>query len=259
MKANLFRTFAVAGLLLGAPMGVAQAADMPLKAPLKAPVIVPIYNWNGFYIGLNGGGGWGTKCWDVFFTIRATTTLLEEGCHHPSGGTFGGQIGYRWQMPSNFVWGLEAQGNWADFRASNLNNLAGTLFINGLTDESRVRSFGLFTTQFGFAWENYLIYLKSGFAVVGDRYSTTVGPGGLLIDSASETRWGSTVGVGFEYGLTPNWSIALEYDHLFMGSRNVDAFTPTGVFSATDRIRQDIDIGLVRVNYHFNMPVIAKF
>jgi outer membrane immunogenic protein len=238
----------------------AVAADLPAKAPYtKAPVIAPIYNWSGFYIGLNGGGGTSTKCWDLVaasgFTIP---TVLAEGCHHPTGGTFGGQIGYRWQT-TNWVYGIEAQGNWADFRGNNLNNLDGVLFRAGLTDESRIRAFGLFTGQFGFAWNNFMFYTKSGFAVVADKYNTFVASSGLLIDSARETRWGGTAGVGFEYGLTPSLSLGFEYDHLFMGSRNVDAFAPTGVFSATDRIRQDVDIATVRLNYHFNGPLVAKF
>ena len=42
--------------------------------------------------------------------------------------------------------------------------------------------------------------------------------------SASATRWGGTVGVGCEYGFTPNWSLGVEYDHLFMGDAN-NSFT----------------------------------
>src|SRR5580693_8700497 len=36
--------------------GNAYAADMPLKAPPAAP---PAPTWTGWYIGVNGGGGWG--------------------------------------------------------------------------------------------------------------------------------------------------------------------------------------------------------
>ena len=238
----------------------AVAADLPVKAPYaKAPVIAPIYNWSGFYIGLNGGGGSSTKCWDlVALAGFVVPTALPEGCHHATGGTFGGQIGYRWQT-RNWVFGIEGQGNWADFRGNNLNSLDGTLFRTGLTDESRIKAFGLITGQLGFAWDNFLVYVKGGGAVVGDKYDTFVAPSGLLIDTARETRWGGAVGVGFEYGLAPNWSLGFEYDHLFLGSNNVDAFAPTGAFSATDRIRQDVDIGLIRVNYHFSGPVVAKF
>jgi len=36
--------------------GSAYAADMPVKAPAAPP---PAPTWTGWYIGINGGGGWG--------------------------------------------------------------------------------------------------------------------------------------------------------------------------------------------------------
>jgi outer membrane immunogenic protein len=251
-------------------LGVASAADMAVKAPVyKAPPPVLVYDWSGFYIGLNGGGGSTRKCWDLaalsapFGAINPAPAGLvnpniPEGCHDATGGTVGGQIGYRWQSAA-WVFGLEAQGNWADFKGSNLNSLAGGLFVAGLTDQSKMDAFGLFTGQVGYAWNNVLLYVKGGGAVVADRYNTFIAPLGTPIDSASETRWGGTVGAGLEYGFAPNWSVAVEYDHLFMGSENVTANTPAGLFSATDRIHQDVDIGTVRVNYRFGGPVVAKY
>ena len=44
----------------------------------------------------------------------------NEGCHDATGGVAGGQIGYRWQSAA-WVFGLEAQGDWADLRGSNLS------------------------------------------------------------------------------------------------------------------------------------------
>jgi outer membrane immunogenic protein len=44
-----------------------------------------------------------------------------------------------------------------------------------------------------------------------------------------------------------------------MGSRNVTAYSRFGAFSAVDSIRQDVDIGTVRVNYTFGGPVVAKY
>ena len=41
-----------------------------------------------------------------------------EGCHDATGGTVGGQVGYRWQSTA-WVFGVEAQGNWANFEGSN--------------------------------------------------------------------------------------------------------------------------------------------
>ena len=35
--------------------------------------------------------------------------------------------------------------------------------------------------------------------------------------------------------------------------------TPTGVFFGTDRIRQDVDLVTVRVNYRWGGPVTARY
>jgi outer membrane immunogenic protein len=39
---------------------IAQAADLPTKTYVPAPVVAQVYNWTGFYVGANGGYGWGT-------------------------------------------------------------------------------------------------------------------------------------------------------------------------------------------------------
>lgn len=82
---------------------------------------------------------------------------------------------------------------------------------------------------------------------------------GAAFDGASGTRWGGAVGVGVEYGFAPNWSVAVEYDHLFMGRRSSNLITPAGVFDRTERIRQDVDMGAVRLNYTFGGPVVARY
>ena len=70
--------------------------------------------------------------------------VVAEGCHDATGGTAGGQLGYRWQA-GTWVFGLEAQGNWADFKGSNVS-----LFVPALRNQSRkIDAFGLFTGQVG--------------------------------------------------------------------------------------------------------------
>jgi outer membrane immunogenic protein len=64
--------------------------------------------------------------------------------------------------------------------------------------------------------------------------------------------------------LHPHWSVALEYDHLFMGTNNVTLtvvppFPVPPFANANQRISQGIDIGTVRVNYTFGGPVVAKY
>jgi len=250
-----------AGLALLGMAGSASAADMAVKAPPPPPLPV-IYNWSGFYIGANGGGGWSNKCWDLT-TFRGPVASFREGCHDASGGVVGGQIGYRWQS-AGWVFGLEAQGDWADLTASNTS-----LFIPAWTNNSKVEAFGLFTGQVGYAWNNVLWYVKGGAAVTDDRYRGTVTATGALFDSANETRWGGVVGTGLEYGFAPNWSVAVEYDHLFMGTHSITttsagvlAGIPAGAVFRTDSIRQDVDLVTARINYHFNWgapPVAARY
>ena len=80
-----------------------------------------------------------------------------------------------------------------------------------------------------------------------------------MFDSASDTRWGGTVGAGVEYGFAPNWSVAVEYDHLFMGNPNI-AFPASAIaVSRADDIAQDVDMVTVRMNYRCGGPVIAKY
>ena len=253
---------AVLGLAALGMAAPASAADMAARPYTKAPaMVVAAYDWSGFYVGINGGGGWSHKCWDRNpFTVTLVAVVNNpggpEGCHDATGGTIGGQVGYRWQSAA-WVFGLEAQGNWADFSASNTSLFFGAPTAN----RTKVEAFGLFTGQIGYSWNQFLLYVKGGAAVTSDKYYGFNNITGVVFDSATETRWGGVVGIGGEYSLTRNISIALEYDHLFMGSRDISLYSVAvpGVLSRTDRIRQDVDIVTARLNYRFGGPVIAKY
>ena len=239
------------------PAVSASAADLPARTYSNAPAMVPspLYDWSGFYIGLNGGGGSANTCWD-FVADAFGDPPGPEGCHNATGGTAGGQVGYRWQM-TNWVFGVEGQGNWADFKGSNVSQL----FVPNF-NQSQLDSFGLITGQVGYALNNVLLYVKGGAAVTGNRYDAFLGGGGFPLATASETRWGGTVGAGVEFGFARDWSVGVEYDHLFMGTRNLNFTDPTGAFFQTESIRQDVDIGLVRLNYRFGgwgAPVTARY
>ena len=253
MKAKLI------GLMAGAISlglaGTASAADMAVKARPAPPPPIAIYSWTGFYIGANGGGGWSHKCWDNFALLGVVVPpVVAEGCHDATGGTVGGQIGYRWQA-TNWVFGLEAQGNWADFSGSNAS-----LFFFDTTNRSRIDAFGLFTGQIGYAWNNVLWYVKGGAAVTRDKYEGIVTSTGFVFDRATETRWGGVVGAGLEFGFAPNWSLAIEYDHLFMGDRNITLTdTVLGLPSRGNTISQDVDMVTARINYRFGGPIVAKY
>ena len=235
----------------------ASAADMAVKAAPLPPAPLPlIYNWSGFYIGANGGWADNHNCWDFITTAGGT---VVGGCNDRSGGVIGGQVGYRWQA-SQFVFGLEAQGDWAD-----LTNTRVSLINPALSTRARTNGIGLFTGQIGYAWNAALLYVKGGAAVTGNSFTVLDTVTGVGLVNSGVTRWGGTVGVGFEYGFAPNWSIGAEYDHLFMGTAN-NSFTSTDprlVTFVNDRIRQDVDMLTLRLNYRFGgwgaPPVAARY
>ena len=130
----------------------------------------------------------------------------------------------------------------------------------GNSDRARIDGIGLFTGQVGYAWNSALLYVKGGAAVAADRYNTFVTATNLLNGTASETRWGGTVGAGVEFGFAPNWSMAFQYDYLFMGTRvmtlSVPAIAPLAPFEG---IHQSVNLATVRVNHRWGAPVVAKY
>jgi outer membrane immunogenic protein len=228
----------------------AIAADLPQRMPAAAPAMVMpyVYDWTGFYIGGNGGYGSSRNCWGNF-----GTSVVAEGCNSRSGGVIGGQAGYRWQA-GQFVFGLEAEGDWANLRGS-----LPSVFFPGTTNSSKVTSLGLFTGQVGFAMNAALFYLKGGAALANNNYLNYNTASGVGLLYASSHKLGGTVGVGFEYGFAPNWSAGIEYDRLFMGSSNNSFSCAAGCAAVVNTISQDIDMVTIRVNYKFGGPVVARY
>ena len=98
--------------LLASLATAAVAADLPRRMPTKAPAYVPAgYNWTGFYVGINGGYGWGRSYWNSFGSRDRV-----------SGGMVGGTVGYNWQaLGSPWVFGLEGDIDWTDIKGTFAN------------------------------------------------------------------------------------------------------------------------------------------
>jgi outer membrane immunogenic protein len=244
MKKYFVGAVSVVALAMAAP---AMAADLGARYTKAPPTYAAaIYDWSGFYIGANGGWGQANE------TGSLVPGGLDLGSHKASGAVAGGQLGYRWQFAS-WVVGLEAQGNWAD--------LKGNHSVAGFGDRatSKLDAFGLFTGQVGYAWNNALLYVKGGAAVTSNRYDYDAGAGDYVA-ARNDTRWGGAVGVGLEYGFAPNWSVGIEYDHLFMGKRNIDFYAvPGGAPMGTARIGGDVDLVTARLNYRFGGPAVSRY
>ena len=86
----------------------AAAADLSL-APLykSAPAAAtPAYDWSGFYLGVNGGGGWGNSNME-----------RHPPAHSARGGQAGGTAGYNMQFGKAVV-GVEGDFDWSGLNGS---------------------------------------------------------------------------------------------------------------------------------------------
>jgi outer membrane immunogenic protein len=206
MKAFLFSS-TVALATMGV-VAAASAADIrPPPPPVtKAPVVVPPYNWSGFYLGINGGYGFGRAKWDG---LPAKFDV--------NGGMAGGQLGYNWQF-GQFVYGLEGDGDWT--------NLRGTANPADCSMECRTKNDFLTTARgrLGIAADRLLPYVTGGLAV-GDIKNTV--PGFTGID---KTNAGWTAGGGLEFALTGNWTAKAEYLYVDLGRAgcSIDCGLPAG-------------------------------
>jgi outer membrane immunogenic protein len=109
--------------------------------------------------------------------------------------------------------------------------------------------------------------VKGGAAVANQRWDLFNTATGVGLAQAERTRWGGTVGTGFEYGFAPNWSVAVEYDYLFRVSDSNTYLTPgliapLGVSSITANTRSDVNMITARINYRFgwgSAPVVSRY
>lgn len=232
--------FAIAGLLAFATTHQATAADIPARPAYKAPVMAPIvYNWTGFYVGAHAGYGWADKDW---------TFLNGNTTSHTADGFLGGiQVGYNYQV-GTWVFGIEGDVSWANLSGrSTCPNAAYTCGTN-------VDWLGTLTGRIGYAANNWLLYVKGGWAWADEDYDAT----GPLLYTAGHTRSGWTVGAGVEYGFTPNWSAKLEYNYMDFGSKRANLTTAAGATDPAD-VDQNVSVIKLGVNYRFGGPVVARY
>jgi opacity protein-like surface antigen len=105
-EATVQKTFLAGIAAAGLLSGPALASDLPTKAPVrKAPIAAPPYNWSGFYVGANFGGGWSNG------SLNIPGNNLYGGLTEFIGGV---QAGYNFQA-GHLLFGVEGDFDWASF------------------------------------------------------------------------------------------------------------------------------------------------
>jgi outer membrane immunogenic protein len=205
---------------------IAAAADLGRRQPYypaPAPVYAPLFSWTGFYIGVNGGGGFGSSNWD------------STGSRDVSGGVIGGTAGYNFQF-GQVVAGIEGDVDWSG--------------INGTTNN--LCPFGCKTSN------NWLATVRGRLGYAADRFMPFVTGGGAFGDirasspglpdtSSDKTGW--TIGAGLETAFAPNWTAKVEYLYVDLGSFNCGLNCGAGLFN--DNVSFHTNLLRAGVNYKF--------
>jgi outer membrane immunogenic protein len=200
-----------------------SAADLP-PAPLpQTPVAVPVpyYNWTGFYVGVNGGGAWGSQDpWNI------VTNRFDHFSIDISGGVVGGTIGAQIQA-SHVVMGLEADLDWANIRGSTFGfpTIGGTAVTAPLNAETKIDWESTLRFRVGYANDAWLLYGTGGLAVLGAKTTLTTSTGACIAIfnscSGADRQVGVAAGGGLEYGFTPSLSGKVEYLYITAASFEV--------------------------------------
>lgn len=234
--------------------GSASAADLAARPYTKAPMLVaPIFDWSGFYIGGNVGGGWSRSSFDNEFTGLPPNLNYSMDSSSVVGG---GQIGYNWQFAPNWVLGIEGMYSGGKFDSNNTQLQVGFL----RTATTSFDSFWDVVGRIGYASNNWLFYARGGYT--GAQVDRTVFRtfDGLLQSTDSHTASGYVVGAGVEYGFTPNWIFGVEYNY-----RNYDVSdrlavnVPPTVLSNFRNVDLELHTVTARLSYKFGGPIVAKY
>lgn len=242
-----------AGLLsIAGFAGTASAADLPAAVYTKAPRAVdPAYNWTGFYLGIEGGGGWSKD-------LRTYPPSADFTNERLGGGLAGGVIGYNWQLPGHqFLLGVEGSFDWADISGS------GACPNPAYSCAEKLDQLHSGTARIGYVWQNALLYAKGGYAWTQvDYHATFLANPGPFDGGGNVSRDGWVVGAGVEYMFAPSWSAKLEYDYYDFGSKTSATDSGGSLHLLTDKdstlTAQTLKVG---VNYHFGWdgPVVTKY
>ena len=236
--------------LLAAAIGLAasqaSAADLPRKAPAYVPPAPPPLTWTGCYIGANVGGAWGR------FELEGP--LGGTASRSGAGFAGGGQIGCDYQFAGGWVIGFR---NMFDGTTNSRDRTFTVTTATGTATgaaEFHNRWFDALTGRIGYSWQpNSLLYFQGGAVwsrVEADLFLTdgvTVVAGSL-----SDTKTGWTVGGGWEYRFSPNWSVFIEGNYYDFGTRDRVVVTPVAcpagcAFSG----KTTAATALIGVNYRF--------
>ncbi len=248
-------TFLIAGTLSLGLSATALAADMALKAPPP----VPLFDWTGWYGGVNTGYSWGrSRSQSTAGTSLPGATDTQSITHQGWEASVEG--GYCYQYPATiYVTCIEAR---YDFPREHSGSTTSTaLPLTNLTYQTHSDPF-LIGPHLGFLTDsNHMMWYAAGGLAIGEVGGnvTATGVGGTsTANPSNSTTYGWFLGGGIERMIDQHWSWKVEYDYVRYSTNGASApfvggqyafFTGTGA-SATLGSHAYDNIMTFGINYH---------
>ncbi|NOJ48016.1 outer membrane protein [Bradyrhizobium archetypum] len=222
------------------------AADLAARPYTKAPALAAVYDWTGFYIGVNAGVGIGR---DRFQHDWLGNGSVNSFYVSPQGGFGGGQVGYNWQtgsMLGPIVFGVEA-----DIQGAGLSDDRTTFNEIGVLRNysQKLDWFGTARGRIGIANGPVLSYVTAGFAYGNVKTNASASFGAITNTFSNErTAGGWVVGSGVEAALGGNWTGKIEYLYLNLGNRS-----DLATLGATTPIQTELRENIFRVGLNYRI------
>lgn len=211
------------------------------------------FSWTGFYVGAHGG--WAQSPIDP----AGDYPLTGAPTQNVKGGFVGGQIGAQYQWGDWLVTGVEA-----DISLANLETTVRD--GNYLTQTGAIKQFGTVRARLGLAMGPFMPYVTGGWA--WDRMSQNqICPDPAAVPfghcrpangfapydlTKTETSTGWVWGGGFDYAITPNWSVRLEAMRLEFDTATFNlGKMANGVENGTKTFEHHIDVVRFAGNFKF--------
>ncbi|WLS02727.1 outer membrane protein [Shinella oryzae] len=191
-----------AGILVTAGALPAFAADMAVaEPPVETPIteVAGVYDWGGFYVGVNTGYGWSNAEYSA-----GGTTLIDRDLN---GWAVGAYAGYNF-FNNGFVYGVEADVK-HDFNDDRFD-------VGGDTFKTETLWGGSVRARLGYAIDRTLIYGTGGYAFTNAALENeTTGA------REKDTLHGWTIGAGVEQAFTDSVVGRVEYRYSDYGKSDV--------------------------------------
>jgi len=248
MLRKLLSVVGVSSLLIIAPLTVASAANLPVKAPPPPPA-PPIANWTGLTLDVDAGWQNNSFTWlysnfpgEIPFNMSASQAVI------------GGHIGYQQQfnwLVAGVEFGVSApqQVKYASVTSVGIISAPCGTGTAGEICQATIGSVDTLGGKLGVAWQDWLFYGDGGGARGSVQSQLTNANGTCCFDTASGTyKKGWYAGGGVDYMFVKAQLVdvigGIAYEHIGLGTNllpsSADGGNPSGVNARTVSAKEDI-------------------